>query len=89
MEQTAAGAGESGTHETTITVNNKPVEVVGPKVSGLQIKEAAIASGLAIELDFILSEIEPNGRSRIIGDADIVTVNKNSKFTANDDDDDS
>jgi hypothetical protein len=71
-----------GGHEVVITVNEKPVTVTGPKVTGLQIKEAAIAQGVQIGLDFQLSEELPNGRTRIVGDADSVTVNKNSRFDA-------
>jgi hypothetical protein len=71
-----------GGHEVVITVNEKPVVVTGPKVTGLQIKEAAIAQGVQIGLDFQLSEELKNGRTRIVGDADEVTVNKNSRFDA-------
>jgi hypothetical protein len=71
-----------GGHEVVITVNEKPVTVTGPKITGLQIKEAAIAQGVQIGLDFQLSEELPNGRTRIVGDADTVTVNKNSRFDA-------
>lgn len=76
-------------HQTTITVNNKPVEVVGPRLSGRDIKQAAIDQGVEIKLGFILSQIEPGARPKIVGDDDLVTVNKNSAFVANDDDDDS
>ncbi|MFF5039902.1 MULTISPECIES: multiubiquitin domain-containing protein [Streptomyces] len=69
-------------HAATITVNNKTVEVIGPRVTGLQIKEAAIAQGVQIELDFQLSQELPSGETRIVGDTDVVTVNKNSVFTA-------
>ncbi|MFJ4832335.1 multiubiquitin domain-containing protein [Streptomyces sp. NPDC088747] len=69
-------------HSATITVNNKAVEIIGPRVTGLQIKEAAIAQGVQIELDFQLSQELPSGETRIIGDTDVVTVNKNSVFTA-------
>ncbi len=69
-------------HEVTVTVNNKPVTVTGPRVTGLQIKESAIAQGVQIELDFLLSEELPSGETQIIGDSDVVTVNKHSKFTA-------
>jgi hypothetical protein len=71
-----------GGHEVVITVNEQPVTVIGSKVSGLQIKEAAIAQGVQIGLDFQLSEELPNGRTRIVGDGDIVTVNKHSRFDA-------
>lgn len=84
-----ADVANKGGHRVTIHVNNKPVIVEGPRLTGLQIKEAAIAQGVAIGLDFVLSKINPNGRPEIVGNTDVVTVNKNSKFTATDDDDDS
>ena len=71
-----------GGHEVVITVNEKSVMVTGPKVTGLQIKEAAIAHSVQIGLDFQLSEELANGRTRIVGDADEITVNKNSRFDA-------
>jgi hypothetical protein len=71
-----------GGHEVVITVNEKPVSMTGPKVTGLQIKEAAIAQGVQIGLDFQLSEELANGRTRIVGDAEPITVNKNSRFDA-------
>lgn len=74
--------GEKHGHEVVITVNEKPVPISGPRVTGLQIKEAAIAAGVSIGLDFQLSEELPNGRMRIVGDGDVVTVNKNSRFDA-------
>lgn len=69
-------------HTVTITVNERPVAIEGPRVTGLQIKQAAIAAGLQIGLDFMLTEELANGRSRVIGDTDEVTVNKNSRFDA-------
>jgi Multiubiquitin len=69
-------------HQVTVTVNNKPVSVAGPRVTGLEIKEAAIAQGVAIEADFLLSEELPHGETRIVGDTYVVTVNKHSKFIA-------
>lgn len=69
-------------HTVTVTVNNKPVQVTGPRVTGLEIKEAAIAQGVQIDAGFQLSEELPSGETRIIGDADVVTVNKHSTFTA-------
>jgi hypothetical protein len=69
-------------HTVTITINERPVSIEGPRVTGLQIKEAAIAAGLPITVDFMLTEELANGRSKVVGDADIVTVNKNSRFDA-------
>ena len=81
VEQADAQSPGKG-HSVTITVNNKTVEIVGPRVTGFQIKEAAIAQGVQIEVDFQLSQELPSGETRIIGDTDVVTVNKNSVFTA-------
>lgn len=69
-------------HLVTITVNEKPVEITGPKATGLDIKQAAIAQGVNIQVSFVLSEELPNRKTRIVGDNDEVTVNKNSRFVA-------
>lgn len=74
---------------TEILVNERPVNVDGPRITGLAIKQAAIAQGVPIQLDFVLSEELPNGRSRVVGDNDTVTVNKNSRFLAIPNDDNS
>ena len=71
-----------GGHEVVITVNERSVTVTGPKVTGMEIKEAAIAQGVQIGLDFQLSEELANGRTKIVGDAEPITVNKNSRFDA-------
>ena len=69
-------------HVVTITVNEKPVEIEGPKASGLEIKQAAIAQGVNIEVTFVLSEELGNRRTRIVGDTDVVAVTKHSRFVA-------
>jgi hypothetical protein len=72
-----------GGPQTEIHVNNKPVLVDGPRLTGLEIKQAAIAQNVAIELDFLLSEDGEHGKpGQNIGDGDVVTVNKHSRFTA-------
>jgi hypothetical protein len=59
-------------------------------VTGLQIKEAAIAQGVEIELDFhLVLEAHDGHPARRIGDNETITVTKHSVFTANDGDDDS
>lgn len=68
----------------TIEVNTKPVKIAGPTVTGLQIKEAAIAQGVDIKLDFVLShEVGEGGRRTVIvGNDDVVTIHRGSKFHA-------
>lgn len=73
----------------TITVNKSAVSVTGPRLTGLEIKQAAIDQGVPIGLDFVLSQLRPPRRPKIVGDNDVVTVNKKSEFTAVADDDDS
>ncbi len=69
-------------HAVEITVNNKPVMIDGPRVTGLQIKEAAIAQGVSIQVSFQLSEELGNRQRRVVGDGDVVTVHKGSRFFA-------
>lgn len=68
--------------EIDIKVNRKAVVILGPDVTGLQIKEAAIAAALPIELSFQLSERLPNRETRIIGDNEVVKVHEGSEFVA-------
>jgi hypothetical protein len=77
-------------HSVEIHVNTKPVEVQGPKLTGLEVKAAAIAQGVEIQEDFLLTLEAHEGKpAKIVVDDETVTVNKHSKFTANDGDDDS
>lgn len=69
-------------HDVTIRVNETPVTLPGPKATGAEIKRAAIAQGVQMDLDFILQEERANGTTQQIGDEDIVTINKNSEFIA-------
>lgn len=69
-------------HEVVITVNERPVTVLGPRVTGLEIKQAAVAQGVPIQLDFVLSQELSGGRTRPVRDDDEITVNRNSRFVA-------
>ena len=72
-----------------IVVNEHPVVVHDNRMTGRQIKQAAIDQGVSIQIDFVLSEERPNNRPQIIGDDELVTVNKNSRFHAVSPDDNS
>jgi hypothetical protein len=65
-----------------IVVNNKPVVLTRHRVTGHEIKEAAIGQGVDIEFDFQLFEELPDGHERQIGNDDEVTVHDGSVFTA-------
>jgi hypothetical protein len=72
-----------------ILVNEHGVIVNDNRMTGRDIKQAAVDQGVPIQVDFVLSEEQPNGRPRIIGDDEVVTVNKHSKFHAVSPDDNS
>lgn len=84
-----SGNHRSGKPLTEITVNRRSVSILGPRVTGADVKAAAMAQGVAIDAMFQLSMQEPDGKWAIVGDADTVTVNKNSVFRAVADDDNS
>lgn len=73
---------EHGHEPFEVKVNNKPVKLVGHQQTGLQIKQAAIAQGVRIEIDYVLSEDLANGRSRIIGDDEEIHVKREACFEA-------
>ena len=72
-----------------ISVNRKPVEVEESLVTGLQIKQAAIEQGVAIQLDFQLARVGPDGKHHITGDDDKVDIGKFKTFFATAADDNS
>lgn len=66
----------------TITVNDQPVVLQTHRVTGRQIKDAAIAQGVKIQPDFVLTEELPGDKSRVIRDDEVIEVHKGSEFTA-------
>ncbi len=74
----------------TVTVNQKPVFLTSHRVTGLDIKRAAVAQGVEIQEDFLLTlEAHAGHDARVIGDDEKIPVTAHSVFTANDGDDDS
>ncbi len=64
-----------------IIVNNQPVDLPDRETTGLGIKEAAIAQGLAIQANFQLS-VKRGHRYEVIGDDDPITVHPHEEFIA-------
>jgi Multiubiquitin len=82
-------SGEQRGDAVTVTVNNKPVALPRHRVTGLEVKEAAIDQGVEIQLDFILTlEAHDGEPARTVDNDAFVTVTRDSAFTANDGDDD-
>lgn len=80
---------DKGSQTVTVTVNGKNVVLSAHKVSGLQIKEAAIKQGVAIEVSFVLQQELPNGHGKVIGNDDEIEVHEHERFTAIANDDNS
>jgi hypothetical protein len=65
----------------TVSVNNQPVELPERRVTGLEIKQAAIAQGVHIQPNFQLS-VKRGNRYEVVGDDDTVTVRPRQEFLA-------
>lgn len=68
--------------EFTVTVNEQQVQLHGTTATGGQIKTAAVAQGVQIQLNFVLQQELPNGTSQVIGDDDVVRLHQHLRFTA-------
>lgn len=73
---------QGGPKEARITVNGQFVVVAKEKLTGLEIKEAAIRVGVPIQVDFVLSEVRPGGEQKIIPDDREVEVKTGDEFWA-------
>jgi hypothetical protein len=84
-------APNAAAQQITIHVNERSVVMLGHEQTGLEIKEAAIAQGVPIKLDFVLSIERGQGQdqTKVVGNDDRVQINEHSRFTAVDDDDNS
>ncbi len=65
----------------TVTVNYQRVELPERVMTGLEIKEAAIAQGVEIARDFQLS-VKRGDRYDVVGDTDEVHVREREDFLA-------
>lgn len=75
--------------EVRILVNGKPVVITQERVTGAQIKAAAIAQGVNIQPDFVLFEDLSNGKQVIVKDDQTVAVHNGQRFEAVTNDDNS
>lgn len=80
------GHGHGGGHHPgpiTVTVNRKyQVELDKSVVTGLEVKQAAIAQGVPIQLDFKLSVEHGDGKWKVVRDEENVRVTEHTKFLA-------
>ena len=65
----------------TIKVNNQPVHLSQRRVTGIEIKQAAIAQGVSIDLGFVLYRVKPGGGlGPAIRDDEHLTLRKCDEF---------
>jgi len=85
------GGGDDHGHEQKITilVNEKSVTLDDAKQTGMSIKRAAIAQGVQIQPDFVLSIERGGGKTELIGDDQPIRVHKGERFLAIPNDDNS
>lgn len=89
LEKLGIAGHENKLKEVEVTVNGRAIKLPKDELTGLEIKKAAIAQGVPIELSFILQLELPNGNSRVIGDNDPVKIRPHERFTAIANDDNS
>ncbi|WP_194820972.1 multiubiquitin domain-containing protein [Micromonospora sp. S-DT3-3-22] len=64
-----------------VSVNNQQVELPERRVTGRDIKQAAVAQGVHIQPNFQLS-VKRGNRYEVIGDDDTITVHPHQEFLA-------
>lgn len=74
------GGGNDKPRQVTVEVNGKPVVLDEKVMTGMEIKEAAIAQQVQIQPDFVLQLERPNGEWDPIGDNQEVHVKKEMTF---------
>ena len=72
-----------------VTVNDKPVVLIGVKQTGASIKKAAIDDHVNIKEDFVLSIELGGGKTKLVGDDEYIEVHDGQRFLAIENDDNS
>jgi hypothetical protein len=84
MSGPSIAAGDARSHHVSVQVlvNDQKVTLEKDEATGAEIKAAAIAVGVPIELDFVLSEVLPNGKQRVVPDDKRVHLKDGDEFWA-------
>lgn len=90
MGETRIEVRESGTednhdvtrHPFTIKVNDTAVQLTEHRRDGAQIKAAAIAAGVPVQADFVLSRVLPDGKQQVIPDDKEIELHEGEEFWA-------
>jgi Multiubiquitin len=83
-EPTAAPAVQAGEHErrVQVLVNDQKVVIDQIEATGADIKEAAIKGGVPIGPDFVLSEVLPDGKQKVVPDDKKIRLKDGDEFWA-------
>jgi Multiubiquitin len=65
-----------------VLVNGEAVNLDRPEATGAEIKAAAIAAGVPIQADFVLSEVLPSGKQKIVPDDKKIHLKDGDEFWA-------
>lgn len=65
-----------------ITVNEQLVTVSGDRLTGKDLKRAAVEHGAIVDQEFVLSIEEEHGKPRIIREEEEVVVNSDTRIVA-------
>lgn len=83
-EPMAPAAAEATAREprVQVLVNGEKVVLDRSEATGAEIKAAAIAAGVPIQPDFVLSEVLPSGKQKIVPDGKKVHLKDGDEFWA-------
>ena len=66
----------------TVSVNGRPVTFTERHATGSEVKASAIAQGVPIQQDFTLFEVKAQGKLKVVGDDEQVSLNDKDEFRA-------
>lgn len=83
-EPTAAPAVQVSDHErrVQVLVNDQKVVLDQTEATGAEIKASAIEAGVPIEPDFVLSEVLPSGKQKVVPDDKKIHLKDGDEFWA-------
>lgn len=71
---------EDARAEFVISVNKKPVKVVGAQQTGESIKRTAREAGVEIDQEFVVMVEEDGHIARPVGDLDVITIESDTRI---------
>lgn len=70
-------------HFVVVQFNDEPVRFErGAELTGLEVKQTAIAQGVDIKIDYALSVLHHGGHGHQVGDTDTVKITEHIEFSA-------